>query len=70
VVLHLTTERYYALDVPSTRMLRTLVRTPTFADAVEKLRAEFEVDADVLRRDLERFVSELVEQRIVVVDDG
>jgi hypothetical protein len=70
VLLHLVSERYYVLDEPSTRMWRVLLESPTFADAVRALGAEFEVAADVLRRDLERFVGELVEAALVTVHDG
>ena len=70
VLLHLVTERYYVLDGPSTRMWRVLVESPTFADAIRALGDEFDVKVDVLRRDLERFVDELVEAGLVTVHDG
>lgn len=70
VLLHVVSERYYVLDAPSTQMWRVLVETPTFADAIRILGAEFEVEPKVLRRDLERFVGELVEAALVTVDDG
>jgi hypothetical protein len=68
VLLHLVTERYYVLDEPSTRMWRVLVESSTFADAIRALGDEFDVEVDVLRRDLERFVGELVNQGLVSVD--
>ena len=70
VLLHLVSERYYVLDQSTTRMWRALVESPTFADAMEAVGAEFEVEADVLRQDLERFVRELVEAGLVTVDAG
>jgi hypothetical protein len=70
VVLHLVTERYHVLDESSTRMWRALVESPTFADAVRTLGEEFDVEEDVLRRDLERFVGELVDAGLVAVEDG
>jgi hypothetical protein len=70
VLLHLVTERYYVLDATSTEMWRVLLEAPTFADAIRALGAEFEVESDVLRRDLERFVGELVEAGLVTVHNG
>jgi hypothetical protein len=68
VLLHLVSERYYVLDEPTTRMWRVLVESSTFADAVRALGDEFDVEVDVLRRDLERFVGELVDEGLVSVD--
>lgn len=70
VLLHLLTERYFVLDAPSTRMFHALVEAPTFAEAIRALVTEFDVEEDVLRRDLERFVGELVEQGLATVDDA
>jgi hypothetical protein len=70
VLLHLVSERYYVLDEPSTRMWRALVESPTFADATRALGEEFDVEVDVLRRDLERFVGELLDAGLVSVDDA
>jgi hypothetical protein len=70
VLLHLVSERYYVLDEPTTRMWRVLVESPTFADAVRALGVEFDVEGDRLRRDLERFVGELVGESLVSVDAG
>jgi methyl coenzyme M reductase beta subunit len=67
VLLHLVSERYYVLDEPTTRMWRVLVESSTFADAVRALGDEFDVEVDVLRRDLERFVGELVDEGLVSV---
>jgi hypothetical protein len=68
VLLHLVSERYYVLDQDSTRMWRVLLEASTFADAIRTLRDEFDVEIDVLRGDLERFVGELVEEGLVTVD--
>jgi hypothetical protein len=70
VLLHLITEHYYVLDGSSTRMWRVLVDSPRFADAIRTLGDEFDVATDVLRRDLERFVGELVEAGLVTVHEG
>lgn len=70
VLLHLVTEQYYVLDEPSTRMWRVLVESPTLADATRRILDEFDVEPDVLRRDLERFVGELAAEGLVTVDGG
>ena len=70
VLLHLVSERYYVLDRPTTRMWHVLVDCPTFGDAIAVLGDEFDVESDVLRRDLERFVGELVDADLASVDPG
>lgn len=68
VLLHLVTEHYYVLDEPSTRMWHALIESRTFADAMRVLLDEFDVEPQVLRRDLERFVGELAAEGLVSVD--
>ena len=68
VLLHLGNERYYVLNAPSTRMWRVLVESSTFADAIRTLDDEFDVDVEVLRHDLERFVEELVDEGLLTID--
>ncbi len=69
VLLHMASELYYVLDEPSTRIWRVLVDSATLSEAVTTLGSEFDVRPDVLRRDLTRFVGELVERGLVRVHD-
>jgi hypothetical protein len=58
VILDLNSEKYFGLDETGTAMWEALVGGSTFESACAALLDEFEVEPELLRRDL----SELVEQ--------
>lgn len=61
-LLDLGKGRYYGLDGSGLRIWQ-LIETPTSLDAVsECLQQEFEVDAEVCRREVEAFVTRLVSE--------
>lgn len=60
VVLHLESQSYFGLDEVAARMWVHLVSSPSIQAAWEALLAEFDVEPEVLRSDLEAFVAELV----------
>jgi hypothetical protein len=69
VLLQLKTEQYLGLDPVSTRIWQALTAGGTVQAAYDSLLAEFDVDAERLRADLDEFVQELlrfglVEQRV------
>lgn len=65
VLLDLKTERYLGLDDISARFWDILTSGGSIQSAYETLLAEFEVDPDRLRIDLDDFVQELVEFGLV-----
>lgn len=70
VLLHLETEQYFGLDAVASRMWTLLVTLPSIDAAYEALLDEYEVDPQRLRRDLERLVRQLLEHRLIELDDG
>ena len=65
VLLDLKTERYLGLDDVSARFWDLLTSGGSIQSAYETLLAEFEVDPDRLRNDLDDFVQELVQFGLV-----
>jgi hypothetical protein len=69
VVLSLETEKYFGLDEVGTRMWTLLTRADTIQSAYDSLLAEYDVDPDQLRADIERLIGELSEQGLLVVNE-
>jgi hypothetical protein len=67
VILNLDSERYYGLDDVGTRMLTVLTTSDSIESAFEKLLDEYEVDRELLRRDLTTLIDRLVEQGLVEI---
>lgn len=65
ILLNLETETYFGLDEIGTRIWAELVVTESVEGASEALQGEFDVDQNVLRRDVERLVTELVEKGLL-----
>jgi hypothetical protein len=69
VFLNLDTEQYYGLDPTGTAMWAALTETGSVAAALERLAGEFDVDRDVLSRDLDALVERLVGRGLIVFTD-
>lgn len=69
VVLNLNSESYFGLDEVGTRLWAALTESPSIEAAHRALLEEFEVDADVLRADLDAFVAKLMQAGLVAVED-
>jgi hypothetical protein len=65
VLLDLKTERYLGLDDVSARFWDLLTSGGSIQSAYDTLLAEFEVDPDRLRNDLDDFIQELVQFGLV-----
>src|SRR6266481_6800426 len=65
VLLDLKTERYLGLDEVSARFWDLLTSGGSIQSAYDTLLAEFEVDPDRLRNDLDDFIRELVQFGLV-----
>lgn len=70
VLLDLEKESYFGLDEVGTRMWLALTGSSSMHAAFEALSAEFDVDPDQLRGDLERFVATLDEAGLIDVHDA
>ena len=70
VILNLNSERYFGLDNVGTRMLSVLSTSSSFEAAYELLVAEYDVDPQVLREDLNSLIENLVQQGLVTLEHG
>ena len=69
VILNLDTERYFGLDEMGTHMLTVLTSSENIQSACDALLEEYDVDPDLLQRDLEDLVGKLEEQGLVQLND-
>ncbi len=69
VILNLDSERYFGLNDVGTRILTLLNTSDSIEAAYEKLAQEYDVDKEVLRKDLLTLVENLLEQGIVQITD-
>ena len=67
VLLNLKNERYFGLDDVGTQMWKTLVASDSIQAAYETLLAEYDVEANRLRQDLDDLIQKLLEQGLVEV---
>lgn len=70
VILNLNSERYFGLDDIGTRMLSVLAESNTIEAAYERLRAEYDVDPQLLRNDLTSLIENLLRQGLVAIEHG
>ena len=69
VILNLDSERYFGLNDVGTRILTLLNTSDSIEAAYETLAQEYDVDEEVLRKDLLTLVENLLEQGIVQITD-
>lgn len=65
VILNLKNELYLGLDPVGTRMWMVLHSAPSIQAAYELLLAEFEVEPERLRRDLDKLLDQMLEQGLI-----
>ncbi len=65
VLLNLKSEMYFGLDEVGTRMWSLLTASPSIQAAYEALLAEYAVEPEALRTDLETLVSALMERGLL-----
>ncbi len=70
VILNLNSERYFGLDNVGTRMLSVLSASNSIETAYERLLAEYDVDPQALRQDLNSLIENLLQQGLVTIEHG
>ena len=68
VLLDLKSEQYFGLNESGTRMWAALMETRTVEGAYEKLLAEYDVEPEQLRKDLDDLVEKLLARGLARVD--
>jgi hypothetical protein len=67
VLLSLDRETYFGLDEVGTRTWQLLTTQPSIEAAFETLRAEYDVDSEQLRRDLEDLLDQLTTHGLIEI---
>ncbi len=67
VLLNLETEQFFGLDEVGTRMIQVMLEAQNLRTAYDLLLAEYEVAPARLEADMERFLGELQENKLVKV---
>jgi hypothetical protein len=67
VILNLDSERYFGLDEVGTRMMSVLTSADSIQAAYETLLEEYDVESEVLRKDLTSIIEQMVEQGLVEI---
>jgi hypothetical protein len=70
ILLNVTTGEYYGLNPSGHRMWAALTTSDSIRDAYEQLLASYDVPADDLKLDLIELISNLLNQRLVRIDDA
>lgn len=68
VLLQLDTGEYYGLDAMAERMWTLAAELGDLSAVAARLLDEYDVEPDVLARDLNRFIDELAERQLVTVE--
>ncbi|OLE54007.1 MAG: hypothetical protein AUG51_10310 [Acidobacteria bacterium 13_1_20CM_3_53_8] len=69
VILNLRSERYFGLDDTGTEMWAALSDSESIEAAYRELLQKYDVETDLLRRDLEALVEKLLEQGLIEISD-
>jgi Coenzyme PQQ synthesis protein D (PqqD) len=69
VLLNLATDSYFGLDTVGTDMWRALTGAGSIEEAYRALLAGYDVEPDVLRRDMEELIEKLVDSGLLTIDD-
>ena len=67
VLLNLETEQYFGLDETGTRMWQLVTTSPSIDTAYQELLAEYDVQPEMLRENLNELLSHLVEHGLLQV---
>ncbi|MDH3316860.1 MAG: PqqD family protein [Gammaproteobacteria bacterium] len=70
VLLNLDTESYYGLDEIGARMWSAVNASDSVEAACQMLVAEYQVDAERLREDLQALIEEWIEHGLARIDEG
>jgi hypothetical protein len=68
VLLNLNTGMYLGLNLVGTRMWNVLVGASSIQAAYDELLQEYEVEPAQLRADLEEFLEQLLDQKLIEAD--
>jgi hypothetical protein len=70
VLLNLQNEQYYGLDDIGTRMWEVLTNNQSIEESYQVLLAEYQVEPEQLRQDLQSLIEKLVEHGLVELSNS
>lgn len=70
IFLNLASEEYFGLDATGATMYDALVETRSVPEAYDRLLGEFDVEPEILRRDLSSLVEKLVSKGLFTRESG
>ena len=70
VILNVDSESYFGLENVGTRMWLVLTESDSIQAAYETLKDEYDVEPELLRRDLIELIEKLSENGLVRIDDA
>ena len=70
VLLDMNSENYFGLDEVGTAIWQAMQEKESLKEVFEVLLEQYEVEEDVLKKDLETFVEKLEESGLVKVEEG
>jgi hypothetical protein len=68
VILDSAGGKYYGLNATGTRMLAAILETQDLQAAVARMSAEYEVEQEKLRKDLEQFIATMSQRGLLLVE--
>jgi len=68
VLLHLPTEKYFGLNEVGSQMWQLLEAGSSMEDTISSIMAEYEVEEEMVRRDIAELVSQLAEQELIQIE--
>ncbi len=68
VLLDMNSENYFGLDEVGTAIWQAMQEKETLQEVLDVLLEQYEVESDVLEKDLANFVNKLVESELVAVN--
>ena len=70
VILDLDSEQYFGLDEVGTRMWRLITEAASIGAAFDELVAEYDVEAEVLGKDLSELIDTLLDKGLLSIAPG
>ncbi|MEO1558406.1 MAG: PqqD family protein, partial [Cyanobacteria bacterium J06632_19] len=70
VLLNIQTEQYFSLDDVGTRMWQTLIDKDSIQSAIDALQVEYQVEPELLQKDVKNLIEELLANELVEVSNS
>lgn len=70
VLLNIQTEQYFSLDDIGTQMWQTLIEKDSIQTAIDALQVEYNVEPELLQKDVKNLIEELLANELVEVSNS